>query len=610
MNDFLKLETPTRLPAIGLVTPDAIYPQTFSSAIADNEYLENPSARKLLEFFEAKGLQALKEEDQREAWYGDFIAYQAKHHLYASVLSPKAYSTLGFEFNLLKLTRFLEVFAYCSPAHGYSLQVSFLGLFSILMGSNDALKREAVASLEAGGLLAFGVSEKRHGSDLLVNQFTIRPTTEGHFVANGSKFYIGNANAASIISILARKHDPRANGRVRRLPFALFALRPATSKGYTNVQKIRTVGVRAGFVGGFDVVDHELPESDLIADGRNAWDAVFGTVTLGKFFLGFASIGICEHALSEAVDHLSHRILYDRPVLQMPHISAMVAQAYARLTAMKLYAYRALDYVHAASAADRRYVLFTAVQKAKISTEGVKVMALLSECVGAKGFEADTWFEMALRDIQLIPGLEGSTHINLDTTQQFIPRYFSNADSSLVRPRSLVAGECKSEENQYLMEARTGSLNSIAFPHFLDAYRPLCSVPNMCIFARQTKALNLLTRKIKLLNVPMEDTQVMLAVSQAFAITVFGQLVAENAAILRVPPHVVATVFHNLINDLSSAALAIAALAQLDDRIRARAVRIVAIPKTTTQDWPYLNSHIAAYAVQNDQATAAVGLPI
>ena len=79
---------------------------------------------------------------------------------------------------------------------------------------------------------------------------------------------------------------------------------------------------------------------------------------------------------------------------------------------MKLYAYRALDYLQAAGPDDRRYLLFNAVQKAKVSTEGVKVVALLSECVGARGFEAETYFETALREAPMIPALEGSTHIN------------------------------------------------------------------------------------------------------------------------------------------------------------------------------------------------------
>jgi len=93
---------------------------------------------------------------------------------------------------------------------------------------------------------------------------------------------------------------------------------------------------------------------------------------------------------------------------------------------MKLYAYRAVDYLQAAGPNDRRYLLFNAVQKARVSTEGVKVMGLLSECMGAKGFEADTYFEMALREAPLIPGLEGSTHINFALTEQFIDHYFAD----------------------------------------------------------------------------------------------------------------------------------------------------------------------------------------
>src|SRR4051794_11055288 len=297
-------------------------------------YLRDPAARKLAEFFERKGLASLKQEDKSEQWYADWLSYQNEHQLYASVLSPKQYSSAGRQFDLLRYARFMEQFAYCSPGHAYSMQVTFLGFFSILMGSNEALKKEAVATLEAGGLFAFGVSEKEHGSDLLANEFIVRPTAAGRFVASGRKYYIGNANCASIISILGRNDEAHSDGKLsKRAPFVVFAFRPKQSKGFGNLRKINTLGVRAGFVGEFEVKDHEFPEADLIAEGRRAWDAVFGTVTLGKFFLGFGSIGICEHAFEEAVTHLRKRILYGKPVMEMPHIRSTIAQARARLTA-------------------------------------------------------------------------------------------------------------------------------------------------------------------------------------------------------------------------------------------------------------------------------------
>ncbi|HZN66599.1 MAG TPA: acyl-CoA dehydrogenase family protein [Tepidisphaeraceae bacterium] len=596
----MNARTPTDSFTDSLATPrdvrwDTILPLAFSSAprsAAADVYLADPPALALFNFFERKGLAAIKEEDRGEQWYADWLAYQAEHRLYAALLSPRDYSTLGHEFDLLRVTRFLEVFGYFSPAHGYSLQVTFLGLFSILMGSNSALKREAVAALEAGGLLAFGVSEKSHGADLLANEFTLRETRPGRFVANGAKYYIGNANCASMISILARKQEGRFDGRARRATPVLFVLRPKGSPGFGNVRKIGTLGVRAAFVGEFAVKDQEVPAADVVAEGRDAWDALFGTVTLGKFFLGFGSIGICEHALDEATAHLRGRILYGRPAIEMPHLRAAMAQAYARLTGMKLYAYRALDYVHAGSAEDRRYLLFCAVQKAKVSTEGTKVIGLLSECVGAKGFESDTYFEMALRDAQLIPGLEGSTHVNFRMTAEFIGRYFSNPDAHLPAPRSLVAGEVRRGENPYLMEARTGAVNAVAFPHFLAAYKPLLAGRNVRTFARQCRAFRLFVTR----NPPKSaapDLATSIGLGQCLATIAYGQLIAENAARLRVPADLVSAVFHGLVNDLSASALSLASMAQTDSAGRTLLRRMVAVPRTTAADWESVCERLA-----------------
>jgi acyl-CoA dehydrogenase len=566
---------------------EAVLPRAFTSASgagAADVYLADPTASALVDFFEAKGLRAVKEEDRREQWYDDWLTYQAGHRLYASLLSPGQYSRLGSDLDLLRLTRFLEVFGYFSPAHGYSFQVTFLGLFSILMGSNDALKREAVAALEAGGLLALGVSEKEHGSDLLGNEFTLRPGGPGRFVASGTKYYIGNANCASIISILARKQDGRSDGRARRAPPVLFALRPGRCARFGGLRKIGTLGVRAAFVGEFRVTDQEVPAADVIAEGRDAWDAVFGTVTLGKFFLGFGSIGICEHALQEATAHVCGRVLYGKPVVEMPHIRSAMSQAWARLAGMKLYAYRALDYVHAAHENDRRYLLFAAVQKAKVSTEGLKVMALLSECVGAKGFESDTYFEMALRDAQLIPGLEGSTHVNLRQTAEFIGRYFSGPDPLLREPRSLTAGEAEAGENAYLMEARTGAVNAVSFPHFLTAYRPLAAVRNVRKFARQCEAFARFVGRYHPRRAEA-DMATSVALGHCLATIAFGQLVAENAARLHAPLGLVSAVFHSLVVDLSTSALTLASLVQTEPGHKNPLRRMVAVPRTSTADW-------------------------
>lgn len=540
-----------------------------------------------MRFFENKGLAALKREEQREQWYEDWLSYQAEHCIYASVLSPRQFSSFGREFDLLRYARFLEVFGYFSPGHGYSAQVTFLGLFAILMGSNDALKREAVAALERGELLAFGVSEKHHGSDLLGNEFTIREISPGRFSANGSKYYIGNCNAAAIICTLAKKETgrSRATTGAGRAPIALFALRPARAQGFRLVQKIHTLGVRQAFVGEFEVRDHEFPQDDLIAEGRRAWDAVLGSVTLGKFFLGFGSIGICEHALDEAIAHLSRRILYGKPVIAMPHIRATMAQAYVRLTMMKLFAYRALDYVQSAGEQDRRYLLFCAVQKARVSTEGVKVIGLLSECVGAKGFEADTYFEMALRDVQLIPGLESSAHINLGLTAQFAARYFANFDRELSEPACLVADDSEPLENSYLFDARVSALHTIAFPPTLEAYRPLAKIGSIRTFARQVGAFRRILRRIQSSAIDAADTQLAMALGQCTSTIVYAQLIAEHARRISLDRSFIAVMFQLLVSDLQVAMLSLVSLPTVPPSAAGLLRRALAVPRTDAADW-------------------------
>ena len=591
---------------------------------ARDVYLADPSIRHLVEFFTKKGLLALKDEDSREQWYQDWLDYQARHRIYASVLSPNQYSSLGYHLDLLKLTRVMEVFGYFSPSHGYSLQVSFLGLFPILMGSNEALKREAIATLEAGGLFALGISEKEHGADLLSNAFRITATTtvagsEPQYVANGRKYYIGNANCASIVTILARKCRAdlaETDARIRRLPFVLIAVRPKSAPAYRSVKRIHTLGVRSAFVGELEVKDHPLPQQDIIAEGRGAWDAAFGTVTLGKFFLGFGSIGICEHAMVEAVTHLRSRVLYRNSVLAMPHIRLATAQAYARLFAMKLYAYRALDYVHAASTEDRRYQLFCAVQKAKVSTQGVKVMAQLSECMGAKGFEADTYFESALRDAQLIPGLEGSTHINLGLTAQFIHRYFAgdsperwedrslkNNDVRTAAPavKSVSRGDIRVSENAYLMQARQGHIIDIPFAHFLDAYKPLERIANVRRFTRQARTFaRVALRRLKdsvdpdATDSKAAGMEVTLSLGECMASIAYAQLVSENAVLFQLSDPLVSAIFHLLVIDLSIAAQALAALPGIDLPTRRSARRMIAVPQTAAADWDHAAEALAA----------------
>jgi hypothetical protein len=63
------------------------------------------------------------------------------------------------------------------------------------------------------------------------------------------------------------------------------------------------------------------------------------------------------------------------------------------------------------------------------------VINLLWDVIAAKGFEKDTFFEMAARDIRALPKLEGTVHVNIALIVKFMPNYFFNPAEYPTIPR-------------------------------------------------------------------------------------------------------------------------------------------------------------------------------
>ncbi len=189
---------------------------------------------------------------------------------------------------------------------------------------------------------------------------------------------------------------------------------------------MKNVVASQNFVAEYALNDYPITETDILSMGRDAWDAALNTVNVGKFNLGWASIGICTHAFYEAIDHAANRVLYGKHVTDFPHIRQLFTDAYARLVAMKLFALRAADYMRSASPEDRRYLLYNPMVKMKVTTQGEEVINLLWDVIAAKGFEKDNYFEMAARDIRALPKLEGTVHVNMALIIKFMPNYFFN----------------------------------------------------------------------------------------------------------------------------------------------------------------------------------------
>ena len=236
------------------------------------------------------------------------------------------------------------------------------------------------------------------------------------------------------------------------------------------------------YVAQYNLHDYPIKEEEILEKGQEAWDASLNTVNVGKFNLGWATIGICTHSFYEAINHASHRILFGKAVTEFSQVKQLFVDAYTRLVAMKLFALRAIDYFRSASAEDRRYLLYNPMVKMKVTTQGEEVINLLWDVIAAKGFEKDTYFEMATRDIRALPKLEGTVHVNMALIIKFMANYFFNPGKFPEIPkRNDIA-----DDTFLCDQGPTKGLSKIQFHDYKPAYDGY-DLPNLSIFKEQIK---------------------------------------------------------------------------------------------------------------------------
>ncbi len=213
-------------------------------------------------------------------------------------------------------------------------------------------------------------------------------------------------------------------------------------------------------------------------------------------------------------------------VTEFPHVRRLLADAYARLVGMKLFATRAIDYMRSASAEDRRYLLFNPLTKMKVTTEGEKVIDDLWDVIAAKGFEKDTYFEMAARDIRGLPKLEGTVHVNMALVLKFMAGFLFNADPDLEpAPQRRDAAD----DTFLFDQGPTRGLSKIRFAPWEPVLARLAHVPNVAVFAEQAGSLKELLTTAPPDSSQQKDLDYLLTLGELFTLIPYAQLIVEQA---------------------------------------------------------------------------------
>ncbi|MFE7049695.1 acyl-CoA dehydrogenase family protein [Streptomyces californicus] len=519
-------------------------PRTYDPAHFD------PETRRLLratvDWFEARGKRRLIQDYRSRVWLADFLEFAAKEELFATFLTPASAAAGDGDrrWDTARIAALNEIFGFYGLDYWYAWQVTVLGLGPVWQSDNADARERAAGLLAQGEVFAFGLSERTHGADIYSTDMLLEPDADvpGGFRATGSKYYIGNGNAAGLVSVFGRRTD--VEGPDGYVFFAADSRHPAYHLRKNVIDSSK-------FVSEFHLEDYPVAPADVLHTGRAAFDAALNTVNVGKFNLCTASIGICEHAMYEAVTHATNRILYGRPVTAFPHVRRELTDAYVRLVGMKLFSDRAVDYFRSAGPDDRRYLLFNPMTKMKVTTEGEKVIDLMWDVIAAKGFEKDTYFAQAAVEIRGLPKLEGTVHVNLALILKFLRNHLLDPVDHPSVPTRLDAAD----DAFLFRQGPARGLGSVRFHDWRTAFDAYAEVPNVARFREQADALCAFVETSAPDEEQSRDLDLLLAVGQLFALVVHGQLILEQARLTGLDEELLDELFAVLVRDFSAHAV-------------------------------------------------------
>ncbi len=544
--------------------------------------------RDTAEFFETKGKRRLLEDYYDRGWYADFLAHAGDHRILATMCTPEGEGADDARWDTWRVCQFAELLGFYGLQYWYTWQVSVLGLGPIWMSPNEAVRKKAAAALEDGGIFAFGLSEKTHGADIYSTDMVLTKDGDG-WRANGRKYYIGNGNEAAVVSTFGRFAE--GDGPEG---YVFFASDPR----HENYHLVKNVVASQNYVSEFELRDYPVREEDILHRGRDAWNAALNTVNIGKYNLGWASIGICTHAFYEAITHANNRVLYGSPVTDMSHVRNMFVDAYSRLVAMKLFALRAADYMRVASREDRRYLLFNPMVKMKVTTQGEDVIDLMWDAIAAKGFEKDTYFGQAAIDIRALPKLEGTVHVNIALIVKFMANYFFNPGEF---PE--VGRQDQPRNDDFLFDqGGAGGLGQIQFHDYRKSFEEFARVPNVAVFAEQAEAFRELLASDPPGPDQMKDVDFLLAGGNLFAMVVYAQLILENARLYGIDDDLIDQIFDFMVRDTAQHALTLSLQASSTEAQMAQCRKMlrkpVADPARYDRVWQSVRAFDGAYEMK------------
>ena len=343
---------------------------------------------------------------EENRWVGDDFIRELGERGILGLYVPEEYGGQG-----LSQTGYCRVFeniAQIDPTLSVVLGVhQSIGLKGIQLFGSDDQKERFLPDLASGRKLAgFALTEPGAGSDAYHLSSRAVRQSDGSWLLNGEKRWIGNGDKGSVFVTFARAE---VGGKDRHIALIL----EKGMKGFEVGHRYDTMGLRANDLRHLHFNDVRVPPENVLGDPGDGFKVAMHILNNGRMSLATGSVGGAKWLLDGAIAHVTERRQFDRRLADFELVQDKVGWMVSQLFGLESMAYMTTGLVDAGVP---DYSLESAM--AKISgSEFLWYQANRAlQLKGGEGYMRDEPYEKVLRDIRIFPIFEGAN----DVLQQFV----------------------------------------------------------------------------------------------------------------------------------------------------------------------------------------------
>ena len=290
---------------------------------------------------------------------------------------------------------------YCATTSVMLSAHESLSCWPIYAYGTEEQKQKYLVPMASGEKLgAFALTEPGAGTDAAM-QKTVAADKGDHWLLNGSKIFITNAQYADVFIVFAM-----TNKELGTKGISAFIVERGTP-GFEISGHEKKMGIRGSSTSELIFNDCKIPKENLLGELGKGFKVAMTTLDGGRVGIAAQAVGIAQGAINDALAYVKERVQFGKSIWKFQNTQFQLADMQARVDAARLLLYRAAQ----AKQDGEPYSHLAAMAKLFCAETASDVTRRCVQLAGGYGYSRDYPFERHMRDAKITEIYEGTSEV-------------------------------------------------------------------------------------------------------------------------------------------------------------------------------------------------------